>query len=339
MVNEFRFQMGRENARSILQTETPSETALAGRGTTINGLLPSVSFTAASVGNFQFGTSTNFQRAAFPDERTTQFVDTLTTSFGKQTLKVGFDIKFTKDNISNLRSEYGTYSYGTIQDFISDYTSATNSLTPRCSTGAGPTLRAIGCYSTFTQAFGLRDYTLKTPDYAFFVQDDWRVIPRLTLNLGLRWDYQQFPKAQFPNSFTPVLNTATSTVPQRYSQAEANAIIARTGQIPSDKNNFGPRVGFAWDITGNGKTVLRGGWGLYYGRVPNTFLSSAITNTGGVGSQLAATSIRPADLPLTGTTGNPIAPPLFPSVLSATPARTSSALSITRSRQISRIRR
>ena len=130
-----------------------------------------------SVGTFQFGTSTNFQRAAFPDERTTQFVDTLTTSFGNQTLKVGFDIKFTKDNISNLRSEYGTYSYGTIQDFISDYTSATNSLTPRCSTGAGPTLRAIGCYSTFTQAFGLRDYTLKTPDYAFFVQDDWRVNP------------------------------------------------------------------------------------------------------------------------------------------------------------------
>ena len=327
VVNEFRFQEGRENARSILETETASESALAGLGTTINGLLPSVSFAAAANFTFQFGTSTNFQRAAFPDERTTQFVDTITASLGNHTVKTGFDIKFTKDFISNLRSEYGSYSYNNVQDFISDYTSAVNHLTPRCS--GGTPVHAVGCYSTYTQAFGLRDYTLKTPDYAFFVQDDWRVNHRLTLNLGLRWDYQQFPDAQFPNNFTPVLNTNTATVPQRYTQAQANEIIARTGQIPSDKNNFGPRVGFAWDIAGNGKTVLRGGWGLYYGRVPNTFLSSAITNTGGIGSQLSAQSIRPTDAPLTDTSGNPINVPLFPSVLSATPARTSAALSIT----------
>jgi len=327
IVNEFRFQWGHENARSILQSETASEMALAATGTTINGLLPSVSFAAAANFTFQFGTSTNFQRAAFPDEHTIQFVDSVTASLGNHTLKTGFDIKFTKDFISNLRSEYGSYSYNNIQDFISDYTSAVNHLTPRCS--GGTPVHAVGCYSTYQQAFGLRDYTLKTPDYAFFVQDDWRVNHRLTLNLGLRWDYQQFPDPQFPNSFAPVLNTNTATVPQRYTQAEANAIIARTGQFPSDKNNFGPRVGFAWDIFGDGRTVLRGGWGLYYGRVPNTFLSSAVTNTGGVGSQLSAQSIRPTDAPLTDTSGNPIAVPLFPSVLSATPARTSAALSIT----------
>ena len=107
IVNEFRFQLGRENARSILQTETAAESALAGKGTTINGLLPSVSFAASANVGFQFGTSTNFQRAAFPDERTTQFVDTVTASIGDHTLKVGADIKFTKDFISNLRSEYG----------------------------------------------------------------------------------------------------------------------------------------------------------------------------------------------------------------------------------------
>ncbi len=301
MVNEFRFQRGREYARSILQTETASEKALATKGNAINGLLPSVSFSAAANVGFQFGTSTNFQRSAFPDEYTTQFADTLTYIIKNHQLKTGFDVKLTRDFISNLRSEYGSYQYSTLADFLTDYTTAINGLTVKCGSIALP--RA--CYSTYQQGVGLRDYTIETPDYAWFVQDNWRTTSRLTLNFGVRWDFQGYPTPLLPNTAAAVLNTNTTVIPQRYTQAEANAVIARTGTFPKDKNNFGPRFGFAWDIFGDSKTVIRGGWGLYYGRVPNTFLSSAVSNTGAPGSQLALVSITPS------TVGSPV----FPNVL------------------------
>jgi len=154
-----------------------------------------------------------------------------------------------------------------LPDFIVDYTNWTTngavralSNTPNGNLGlcVGSTRRAGKCYAgNFNQGFGVLGLTMKTTDFNYFIQDDWRVTPRLTLNLGLRYEYQKNPD--------PV---------------NINPLLPQTANRVSDKNNFGPRIGFAYDLTGDGKTSLRGGWGLYYGRVINSTVYNTLVNTG-----------------------------------------------------------
>ncbi|HWH57066.1 MAG TPA: TonB-dependent receptor [Terriglobales bacterium] len=77
-----------------------------------------------------------------------------------------------------------------------------------------------------------------------YIQDDWKIKPNLTLNLGLRWDY-------FSNAFDKNFDGALG-------------LLAPPGSRSSDKNNFAPRIGFAYDPFKNGKFVVRGGYGIYY---------------------------------------------------------------------------
>jgi hypothetical protein len=99
-----------------------------------------------------------------------------------------------------------------------------------------------------------------------FVQDDWKASRRLTLNLGLRYEYFTNPTEMYGRQANFDLNTGRLVVAQDNSDSLTE----------TDKNNFGPRIGFAYDLDGKGKQTLRGGYGLFY------FL-----DRGGIDNQLA----------------------------------------------------
>jgi len=104
--------------------------------------------------------------------------------------------------------------------------------------------------------------------YNLFVQDDWRTARRLTLNLGLRYDYQQWPWER--NNGTVNFNpSAVSPASGLMGRLEFAGIDFRHSPIQPDRNDLGPRIGFAFDLSGNGRMVLRGGYGIYY---PSTFV-------------------------------------------------------------------
>jgi hypothetical protein len=111
---------------------------------------------------------------------------------------------------------------------------------------------------------------------ALFVQDDWRLTPRLTLNYGLRWE-AELPRREVSNrmnAFDPHAVNPVSGTPGVVTFAGANGTPERA--FATDWNNIGPRIGFAYQPTASGRTVVRGGTGIFYGpTVSNTIGDAA----------------------------------------------------------------
>lgn len=294
ILNEARFQYGRDNLFAFSNEPSAGEAVLVTGG---NDRPPNI-----IVNGFTFGKQDFLERYSNPDEKRWQYADTMTISRGMHTFKFGGDVNRVNDLLDNLRLESGGYNYNSVPEFIIDYLNLTGNGDLRAAgvncftnTLARAALRAGKCYtSNYQQAFGPTAFQISTTDYNFFFQDDIRVSQRLTVNLGLRYEYEQLPDAQIPN---PLTNRPGQSVGPE-----------QTNFIPADKNNFGPRFGFAYDITGDGKTSVRGGYGIYYGRIINSTIINAISNTGVAAAQRTFS--------LGATSG---AAPIFPNILPAVP--------------------
>ena len=239
LTSQLRYSWGRDFEYQVPQSPAPGEPVGPG------GFAPSVAVLADSSG-FTFGTPDTMPRKALPDEFRNQIAETVNWLHGRHILRLGIDANRVHDEMNNLYAVGGNYNYYYRDNFFADLYQWQHS--------TGTQYRG---YSSYDQGFGTAAFAFNTFDSAFFIQDEWRPMRRITLNFGLRYEYEALPNAQIPNP-----------------------LLAATKSLPADANNYGPRFGFAWDPMGNGKTALRGGYGIYYGRISNSTISSAITNTG-----------------------------------------------------------
>ena len=144
-----------------------------------------------------------------------------------------------------------------------------NQTCPAGSTVGGPLLlflQGAGPNGPATDAAGAS--TIKNEDLALFVQDRWQIRSNFTLNYGLRWEAQIFPDVVVPPAQTA------------YGHFIGDPRFPSDGTLHSQKKEFQPRVGFAWDVAKNGRSVVRASYGIFYGRQNMLSQVGSITTNG-----------------------------------------------------------
>jgi len=160
-------------------------------------------------------------------------------------------------------------------------------------------------------------------EFAVYGQDSWRIHPRVTLNLGIRWEYFGVQHNKNPRLDSNFYDATTGSAFLRI----ANGTMAIVPESPikglwkKDWNNFGPRLGFAWDVFGDGKTSLRGGWGISYERNFGNVTFNVIQNQPNYATVQITNGVDIATLPIPTAVAGPLAGSSGQQILPATSIR------------------
>jgi hypothetical protein len=233
LLNEFHVSTSQDN-----EIATPS--GLAPNSPTV--VLDSPS--AFTMGNAAFSIGKVF-------ERQYSLADRVDYVIGKHTLQLGFDFNRAYDADTNdggadpneavdFGSPLGLYEFPNLEAF------------------------ALGEYSNFSQAAGNPTFSFSVPYYGFYAQDTFRALPKLTLEMGLREDFQVYP------------------------QPAENPAFPLTGQYPNQFRRLAPRFGFAWQP--ESKTVVRGGFGMFYTNMNGLNYRNAVVSNGLLSQQSEASA-------------------------------------------------
>jgi len=290
IVNDALVQYGRDFEFDYQQPPAPNELPLAKNS---YGAAAGTQIGYYFNGGIYDGSNPDLTRYADPDERRLQLLDGVTWSKGKHTFKFGLEYNKVSDYENTLYNGNGSYSYDWTYNYIADYLNATTGvggpLPANAKTGCNGVLPPA-CYTqsyySFSQQYGNPKGVIATREYAGYATDDWRILPNLTLTLGVRYEYEYVPGNPYVNSGNPALAATNGGLP---------TALPQTANRPDDRNNIGPRVGFSWNMRGDGKTILRGGYGIYYGRIVNSNILQTYLESGAPTAQVGVTSLYSAN--------------------------------------------
>ncbi len=297
--------LGKQPVGPILYMFATTGATLVGRLLNFPGYLP---FTPGN--GIPFGGPQNF----------VQLYEDLSLTKGKHTFRFGGSYVYIRDNRSfgayeEASETLSTTNFGAGMDRFLDgvLRQFQAAIDPQGKLPCGATVTP---QCTLTLPVGPPDFTRSNRyhEFAAYLQDSWRVKPRLTLNLGVRWEYfgVQHNKDPFKDSNYYDANTGNIFTGIRQGSVAQAPLSSIGGLWAKDWNNFAPRLGFAWDVFGNGKAALRGGYGIAYERNFGNVTFNVIQNPPAyaVLSLLAPTdiSVIPITLsnagPLAGSTGS-----------------------------------
>ena len=266
---------------------------------------------------FDFGKSYRFGEPFFipvtyHDTRV-QLNDNVTYLLGNHTIKAGAEYNVTAASQTFLGFANGRYIFSSTAGFLaylanshyvecSDGSSSAAGTCPAGTSINGPILlylQQAGVGNVSVNEAGTQKITQREP--AVFIQDVWQPMPNLTVQAGLRWEAQLEPDPITPPSMVFYHDFIGKT--------QKGMAFPSDGTIPSDKKMWQPRFGISFDPGNDGKTVLRGSFGIYYARIPGLVLASSRSTNGSRGQTIFRASFF-------GNFGGPL-PPAYPNLIPA----------------------